>query len=68
MARTIEISTPQIGFQLSLLNLTASTAEAAGPTVVSTSKNAWKEEAQKVENLIEELDEPYVRVRRQQNH
>ena len=60
MAETINTSRPQFGFQVSLLNLTAATAEAAGPTVSFSPVNPWKEEALKVENLVEQ----YVRVRR----
>jgi len=59
MAETIDPCTQQFGFQLSLLNLTAATAEAARPHVVSTSANPWKQEAREVESLVEE----YVRVR-----
>ena len=60
MAETIKPSLPRFGFQVSLLNLTAATAEAAGPSVASMTVNPWKEEAREVEGLVEQ----YVRVRR----
>ena len=56
MAETINTSHPEFEFQVSLLNLTAATAEAAGPTLASP----WQEESRQVEGLVEE----YVRVRR----
>ena len=59
MIEITKTSIPQFGFQVSLLKLTAATAEAAGPIVASASANPWQEEARKVENLVEQ----YVRVR-----
>jgi hypothetical protein len=63
MAETINNSIPQFGFQVSLLNLTAATAEAAGPTVAASAVNPWKQEAREVESLVEQ----YVRVRRRKD-
>jgi hypothetical protein len=61
MAHTIDKLIPELSFQSSLLNLTAATAAAAGPTVESKA-DAWKEEARQVESLVEQ----YVRVRPRQ--
>jgi hypothetical protein len=67
MSKTIDTSIPQFGFQVSLLNLAAATAEAAGPSMISTLENPWKEESRKVESLIEQYSEEYVRVRRRKS-
>ena len=67
MAKTIDTSIPQFGFQVSLLNLTAATSGAAGPSVVSTPENPWKEEARKVEGLIDQYSEQHVRIRRRKS-
>ena len=60
MAQTIDTSIPQFGFQVSLLHLTAATAEAAGATVSTSQVNPWKQEAQEVESLVAQ----YVRPRK----
>jgi hypothetical protein len=59
MADPTKTFLPQLRFQVSLLKLTAAVAEVAGPTVSKGAANPWKEEARKVENLVEQ----YVRVR-----
>ncbi len=58
MAQPIDTLIPELSFQASLLNLTAATAAAAGPTVESQAAE-WKQEAREVESLVEQ----YVRVR-----
>ena len=61
MAQTIDTIIPELSFAASLLNLTAATAAASGPTVESKAAE-WKAEAQQVESLVEH----YVRVRPRQ--
>ena len=60
MAQTIDTSIPDFDFQVSLLKLTAATAEAAGATVSVSETNHWKQEAREVESLVEQ----YVRPRK----
>ena len=60
MAQTIDTSIPEFSFQVSLLKLTAATAEAAGASISATFTNPWKEEAREVESLVE----IYVRPRK----
>ena len=60
MAHTIDNSIPDFDFQVSLLKLTAATAEAAGATVLQTPSNPWKQEAREVESLVEQ----YIRPRK----